>query len=175
MDSLATLAQADFAVQLHVVCALVSIGMLPFVMWRKTRDRMHKIMGYTWAVAMAGTALSSFAISNFGMVGPFSPLHALAVLTLWTLYSTIRAAIRRDIKRHKTGLRNLATYGLGIPMVLNFLPERLFTRAFFEGNGWPALWASAVIVALIVLWRLWVREDRPMQKVLARLPVLRSV
>lgn len=166
MDTLTTLAQADLAVQIHVVCALVSIAMIPFVLWRKRRDRLHKIMGYTWAVMMGGTAISSFLISNFGLIGPFSPLHGLAVLALWTLFSTIRAAIRRDMKRHKEGLRNLVTYGLGIPLVLNFLPDRLFTRAFFDGEGWPALWTSAVIVTLIVLWRLWLREDRPLRRIM---------
>ncbi len=168
MDSLTTLAQAGLAVQIHVVFALAAIGMIPVVMWRRKRDRLHKIMGYSWAAAMAGTALSSFAISSFGWIGPFSPLHGLAVLTLWSLYSTIRAAIRRDVKRHKTGLRNLATFGLGVPMVLNFLPDRLFTRAFFDNNGWPALWASAVILSVIVLWRLWHREDRPLQSIFNR-------
>lgn len=168
MNNLQVFGEADTAVQIHIVFALLAIVVTPVVIWRRQRDRVHKMAGYFWATAMAGTALSSFAISNFGLIGPFSPLHALAVLTLWTLFTTIRAAIRRDIKRHKIGLRNLATYGLGIPMVLNFLPDRTFTRAFFNENPAQGLFIMALLMALIVLWRLWVREDRPLHTLQAK-------
>lgn len=169
MESLNVIAQADFAVQIHIAFAMLAIVTTPLVLWRRRRDRMHKTLGYFWALMMAGTALSSFAITNFGMIGPFSPLHGLAILTLYTLFTTIRAAIRRDITRHKTGLRNLATYGLGIPLVLNFLPERTFTRAFTDGDPTAMLTVMSLTLISIVIWRLSVREDRPLQKLGSRL------
>lgn len=163
LERLTVITHADLAVQLHILAAMVVMILVPFVMWRKQRDRLHKTLGYTWVTAMAITALSSFAITNFGIIGPFSPLHALSVLTLWVLFDTIRAAIRRDIVRHKIGMRNLATFGLGLPMVLNFLPDRTFTRFFFEGDSAQGLWIFGSLAAVILLWRLWVREDKPLR------------
>lgn len=163
LERLTIITHADPAVQLHIIAALVALILVPLVMWRKRRDRLHKILGYTWITAMAVTALSSFAITNFGIIGPFSPLHALSLLTLWVLFDTIRSAIRRDIIRHKIGMRNLATFGLGLPMVLNFLPDRTFTRFFFAGDASMGLWIFGSLAAVILVWRLWVREDQPLR------------
>ncbi|NIZ14760.1 DUF2306 domain-containing protein [Phaeobacter sp. HF9A] len=153
MAAIQVFQQAGFAVQVHVVAAMVAVGLIPFVLWRQQRDRRHKILGYVWVSAMAITALSSFGISNFGWIGPFSPLHGLAVFTLWTLVTTVRAAIRRDIVSHRAGLRSLATFGLGIPMVLNFLPGRSFSRAFFAQAPLVGLATAAIVVGAVLLWR----------------------
>lgn len=153
MATLSVFAQADFAVQLHVAAALTSIALTPFVLWRLKRDSLHKKLGYTWVTAMAITALSAFAISSFPVLGPFSPLHLLAVFTLWTLFVAVRWAIRGNIEAHRKSLSNLATYALGIPMVLNFLPDRTFTEAFFAQDWRMGFALSAVTMASIMLWR----------------------
>lgn len=69
-------------VQLHIAAAIVSIVLGPFALYLRRGTRLHRSVGYSWVVAMMVLALSSFAIHGFGLIGPFSPLHGLALLTL---------------------------------------------------------------------------------------------
>lgn len=142
-------------VQAHIVAGLVAICLTPLVLWRRRRDRLHKISGYAWTCALAVLALTSFGISGIGTFGAFSPLHGLAILTLGTLFVAIRSVIRGDLATHAHSMRNLATFGLGLPMVLNFLPGRTFSRAFFEANPMAGLGGMAAVFAAILVWRLW--------------------
>lgn len=141
------------AVQLHILAGVLSLVLTPIVLWRQRRDRLHKVSGYVWVCMMAALALTSFCISGFGIFGPFSPLHGLAILTLSSLFVAIRAVCRGDLVTHERSMRNLATFGLGLPMVLSFLPGRTFSRAFFEANPHVGLWSTAALCAAILLWR----------------------
>lgn len=161
MATLSVFTQADLAVQIHIAAALTSIALIPFVLWRSRRDGLHKKLGYVWVTAMAITSLSAFAISSFPVIGPFSPLHLLAVFALGSLFVSVRWAIRGNIAAHQKSLRSLATYALGIPMVLNFLPDRTFTRAFFENDWRVGFVASGIVMAGILLWRAKVRGVLP--------------
>ena len=147
-------------VQVHSVAGLLALGLTPLVLWRQRRDRLHKIFGYVWVGALAVLALSSFGISGLGTFGWLSPLHGLAVLTLGTLFVAIRAVIKGDAMTHEQSMRNLATFGLGLPMVLNFLPGRTFSRGFFEANPMAGLWTMAAVFAAILIWRFWRRRLR---------------
>ena len=144
---------ASPAVQIHVVAALVSIALIPPVLWRVRRDGWHKKLGYVWICAMVVTAISSFWISGIGVFGRFSPLHLLAVLSLVTMGVAIYWAIKRNIHAHQRALRNLSTYGLGIPSVLNFLPGRTFSNAFFADAPLLGLVLASVVMSMILLWR----------------------
>jgi len=145
---------------IHITAALSALALTPAVLWRQRRDRLHKICGYLWVTLMAATALSAFGISNISSTGWFSPLHALAVLTLWSLWYAIRAIRRGDVEAHRKALRNLATGGLGVPMVLIFLPGRRFSNTFFADTPWLGLALAAGAGAAILLWR----SRRPSQR-----------
>lgn len=159
MASFAPLLTADPIIQIHAASASLSLILVPFVLWRQKRDRLHKTFGYVWVLAMGLTALSSFGISNighiFGHMGHFSALHLLAVLTLWTLFVSVRAAIRKDIAMHKRALRSLVTFGLGLPAILNFLPGRRFSDAFFPDAPLHGMLGVAIVIGCIILWRFW--------------------
>ncbi|CUH75394.1 hypothetical protein TRM7557_00366 [Tritonibacter multivorans] len=142
-------------VQVHSVAGLAALALTPTVLWRQRRDRLHKVSGYIWVAALAVLALSSFGISGIGTFGWLSPLHGLAVLTLGTLVVAIRAVVRGDLVTHERAMRNLATFGMGLPMVLNFLPGRTFSKAVFGANPTVGLWSMATIFAAILIWRFW--------------------
>ena len=146
-------------VQTHIVAGLLSLAFTPLVLWRQRRDYLHKVSGYIWVCAMAVLSLSSFWISGIGTFGWFSPLHGLAVLTLGTLFVAIRAVVRGDLATHQHSMRNLATFGLGLPMVLNFWPGRTFSRAFFEANPMVGLWSMLALFGAILMWRFWRRRS----------------
>ena len=121
-------------IQFHIALAIVALGLGPVALYRKRRDCVHKMFGYAWVVCMAGVALSSFTITSFGVFGPFSPIHLLAVWTLCSLFIAMRHVINGRIALHRLIMRNLYWYGLIVAGLLNFLPGRSTNLIFFEGN-----------------------------------------
>lgn len=86
--------------QMHSAGALVLITLEALVILRSKRDRLHKISGYIWTVAMAAAATSSFSMHELWVIGLFSPLYVLAIVTRWSLWVGIRRAIAGRIDAH---------------------------------------------------------------------------
>ncbi|MDG1802446.1 MAG: hypothetical protein P8J02_11425 [Yoonia sp.] len=78
--------------------------------------------------------MSSFTTPSFAMIGPFSPIHGLAIVTLWSLYAALRHVIAGRIALHRMVMRNLYWHGLIIAGLFNFLPGRASNHAFFPEN-----------------------------------------
>ncbi len=150
MTSLEPLLNAPLHIQLHVAGALPALLLAPVVLWRRRRDRLHKIAGYVWVVAMALTAISSFWISGFGIIGPFSPIHLLSILTLTGLFFGIRAAIAGRHGIHRKTMTNIS-WGLLTAGVLNFLPGRMTNRILLDGAGWEGFAMVVVAVGVGIL------------------------
>lgn len=139
---------APLPVQVHIVAALLALILGPFVLYRRRRDRMHKVIGYIWITAMTVLAVGSFLIpSTYTTVG-IGPLHGFAVLTLWSLWAGVRAAIRNEFDRHQAILRNLYSYGLIIAGAFTFIPGRTLNQVLF---GEPSQLGWVVIAALLGL------------------------
>ena len=139
-------------IQLHICAALIALILGPFAIYRNRRDRVHKVLGYSWVVAMTVLALSAFAIpSHFTPLG-LGPLHGFAVLALWSLWSGVRHAIRRNFDAHQAVFRSLYLNGLIIAGAFTFLPGRTLNRMVFGGaSDWG--WALIATVLLAVLIR----------------------
>lgn len=142
-------------IQFHIAMAMVSLVLVPWVLWRERRDRLHKVLGYVWVIAMASLAFSSFFIHSFALIGPFSPIHLLSVVTLVSLWLGIRHARAGRIAAHRATYRNLYYYGLCVAGGLNFLPGRLINKVVLGGVEAPLLIACVLIVAIV-----WVRMPR---------------
>ena len=74
---------------------------------------------------MAFVAVSGFFIHALKMVGPFSPIHLLSAFTLACLWYAIRAARRRDIRRHRQTMVALFWMALILTGVFTFWPGRV--------------------------------------------------
>ncbi|HYD61296.1 MAG TPA: DUF2306 domain-containing protein [Noviherbaspirillum sp.] len=81
---------------------------------------LHRVLGRTWVMLMALTALVSFWIQSSGH---FSWIHLLSVWTLLALAGSIYAAIRGNIQAHRKGMIS-AYAGLAIAAVFTLLPGR---------------------------------------------------
>jgi len=145
---------ASFAVQLHVAGAFLAIVLLPLTLWRRRRDRLHRLAGYLWLSAMAAVALSSFFINGLAVVGPFGPIHLISVYVLWGLFAGLRAAVHGRIQVHQDHMRGLALGGLGVAGLLSFLPDRMMSRIAFGAHGAEGFWALALIAALLLAGRI---------------------
>jgi uncharacterized membrane protein len=129
--SLDPILNASLVIQLHVIAALCAVIVGPLVLFRRSRDAWHKRLGYVWVIAMAGTALSSFGISEAPVLGPLSPIHALSFFTLLSLWHGINAARQGRIAAHQKEMRGLYFWAIGIAGLFTFLPGRRMNTALF--------------------------------------------
>lgn len=154
MMTLVPLYTADPIVQFHVVCALLALVLGPVALYRRRRDRVHKLLGYSWVCAIAGVALSSFGIHSFAVIGPFSPIHALSLFTLWSLYEGLRLILSGRVIGHRIVMRNLYWYGLCVAGLFNFLPGRTMNKVLLggqDGLGYVVTGIGLVLILLAVL------------------------
>ena len=148
------LLSAPLAVQLHAFAAMAAIFLGPIALFRRRRDRVHKTLGYAWALAMAVTIASSFVIFQIRLFGPFSPIHLLSVLASYGLFTGIRAAIRRDISRHRETMRRLYFWALGVAGLFTLMPGRIMSRVLFpDAPVTGFVIAVGVAVAAVVVLR----------------------
>lgn len=140
--------EASPAIQLHASAAFLALLLGPVALWRKRRDRVHKVVGYTWVVVMGLAALTAFAIpSHFTPIG-LGPIHLLAVYALFGLYVAMRAIYRGNIREHKMTMENIYVRGVALAGAFNFLPGRTSQRALIPEA--PEL--GYVIIAVVLIW-----------------------
>ena len=95
---------------------------------------------------MAVTASSSFGILDIWVIGPFSPIHALSVFTLWSLWQGVNAARQRRIAAHQQTMKGLYFWAMGVAGLFTFLPGRIMNQMFFDA----APLAGFVVLACLV-------------------------
>lgn len=127
--TLSPILSAAPVIQLHVAAAVAAILLGPLALYWRQGTKLHRYAGYSWVSAMAVLALSSFGIHSFAVIGPFSPLHGLALFTLWSLYEGIRQARAGQIAIHRRVFHNLYWFGVMVAGLFNFLPGRAINRA----------------------------------------------
>jgi uncharacterized membrane protein len=125
--TLAPLLNAPLAIQIHAIAALSLVPLTAIQFWRRKGGINHRVLGWTWVVVMAVTALSSFWIHSIRLIGPFSPIHILSIATLFGLFGAIRARRAGDIARHRWIMMQI-TAGWFIAGAFAFLPGRVMLK-----------------------------------------------
>ena len=143
--SFAPLLSAPPAVQIHVAAALLALAIGPLAIFRRRRDRLHKIAGYTWVSAMGATALSGLAIESqvLTLHGRWGAIHLLSVGALMSLAIGLRHVFAGRIRAHAETMRSLYWQALGIAGLLTLLPGRTMNRMLFD-----APWLGIVAIGL---------------------------
>lgn len=149
--TLLPLLSASPIIQLHVVSAVLALILGPFVIYGRRKLRVHKIMGYVWVLAMGAAALSSFGIHSFPLIGPFSPIHLLALFALWSLFEGMRHIFQGRVTLHSVVMRSLYWRGLCVAGLFNFLPERTTNRMVFPDTPEAGYAVIAAGIAALVL------------------------
>lgn len=143
-------------IQVHVIAAMLALILGPVALYRTRRDTVHKVIGYVWMLAVLVTAISSFAITNFGVIGPVSPIHALSVLALWSLWRGVTTIRAGHIAAHRSTLRNLYWRGLMIAGLFNFLPSgRMVNRIVFPDTPQYGWWVIGLGLGAILVHAIW--------------------
>lgn len=128
--TLAPLINAPLAIQIHAAAALSLIPLTALQFWRPKRGPSHRAIGWIWVVLMAVTAVSSFWIHSLRLIGPFSPIHILSVITLVNLVLGIRARRAGRIMAHRGHMIGIAAGWAGAGL-FTLLPGRIMFQTVF--------------------------------------------
>ncbi|WGM45336.1 hypothetical protein KOAAANKH_00198 [Brevundimonas sp. NIBR10] len=125
---LALLAAQPVVIQLHVGAALSALLIGTVLLLGVKGNTLHRTLGWSWVIAMATVAISSFFIRTSGT---FSWIHLLSGWTVIALPMAVFAARRHDIKSHRRGMTGLFVGGLLIAGLFTFAPGRLMWKIVF--------------------------------------------
>lgn len=155
--TLSPLLEANFAIQIHALFAIVCFFLGGVVLFRGKGDRAHRIAGRVWVALMLVVAVSSLFIHVIRLIGIWSPIHLLSIATIWFLVKGVWLARQGRIAEHRTAMQTTYLGALVLAGGFTFLPGRIMHEVFFEGpQPWVGIVVSAVLVAglLFLLFRL---------------------
>lgn len=150
---------SSLSIQIHAYGALLATGLGTVVMIMEKGTPVHKAMGRVWVGLMVLVALSSFAITETRMFGPFSWIHGLSVLSLVTLVYAVSAIRRGDVAGHRSAMISLYVFALVLTGGFTLLPGRRMHAVLFADGGQSAALAAGAIAVLVGLG-LWLRFAR---------------
>ncbi|MCC5856940.1 MAG: DUF2306 domain-containing protein [Ectothiorhodospiraceae bacterium] len=131
--SLQPLLSAGSAVQIHVLAASMALVMGAVQFLLRRGGKPHRMLGWIWVLLMAVTAGSSFFIHMAQVIGPWSPIHLLAVFTLAALFFGLRAARLGDRRAHRRIMISLYMFALVGAGLFTLLPGRVMHAVLFAG------------------------------------------
>ena len=123
------LLEAPLQIQIHVAGALSAFFIGLVLLLAPKGFRFHKTLGWSWIVAMAVTAGSSFFITGI-FENAYSPIHALSAWTLIGLPFGVAAIRKRDVQKHRQTMTGMYVGAMAIAGLFTFLPGRLMWSLF---------------------------------------------
>jgi uncharacterized membrane protein len=132
MTLLATLAARPL-LAVHMAGALAAVVVGAVLLWARKGSVNHRLLGWTWVLAMAATALSSIGLGGGAIpqAGGFSPIHVFTVVVLVSLPFGVVHARRRRIAGHRQVMTSLYIGGCLVAGAFTLLPGRLLGGALF--------------------------------------------
>lgn len=124
------LARQPWVIQIHIAAATAALllGTVQLVGIKGTG--VHRLIGWSWVVAMLTVAVSSLFIRQINP-GGFSWVHLLSGWTLIALPMALFATRRGRIVSHARGMTWTFIGGLIVAGAFTFLPGRLMWEVFF--------------------------------------------
>lgn len=131
MFDFSPLFQSSFVVQIHVYMAVLSLLLGIWILLAKKGNNYHRTLGKIWVVCLLGTAISSFWLNGIRLIGPFSPIHLLSVLAIYSVIRAVQHARAGRIQAHQKSMKGLFYYALIGAGLFTFLPGRLMHQLTF--------------------------------------------
>jgi uncharacterized membrane protein len=129
--ALSALTHAAPAIQIHAHAAVAALAVGGVQLALVKGDTRHRVAGYTWCALMVIVAASSFFIHELRVVGPWSPIHLLSIVTLLVLPGAVLAARAHDLRRHRRMMFILFYGALVIAGLFTLWPGRIMHQVVF--------------------------------------------
>lgn len=124
------IADASPIIQVHLTAALTALAIGAALMMRVKGTTLHKILGWTWVIAMGTTAVSSLFVRVINP-GHFSFIHLLSGWTIVGLPGAVYAIKRGKVATHRRAMTGMFVGGLLVAGLFTFIPGRLMWSVFF--------------------------------------------
>ena len=129
--SLAPLLDAAPAIPVHAFAAMTAF-MLGVVQLAAPKGTLpHRTLGWIWVGLMLAVAISSFAIHEIRLVGPWSPIHLLSIFVLITVPLAVWKAHRHQVADHRRIMISIFSGALVIAGLFTLLPGRIMHAVVF--------------------------------------------
>ena len=122
---------APAIIQLHVAAAVGAFGSGALQLALPKGTLRHRACGYVWIGLMVILSVSSFWIHTIRLIGPFSPIHLLSILTLAGLPRAIWLARKGDVTGHRRLMIILFVFALFGAGLFTLVPGRLMHVVVF--------------------------------------------
>ena len=121
----APLLSASPAIQIHAFAAMAAfaLGLVQFAAPKGTLP--HRAFGWIWAALMVIVSVSSFWINHARIVGPFGPIHLLAILALTMLPFGVMRARQHRVSSHRYWMTGIFLGTMVVAGGFTFLPGRI--------------------------------------------------
>ena len=123
--------QSSMVVQIHVYFAIISLLLGIWMLIGTKGNNYHRTLGKIWVLCLLGTAISSFWLNGIRMIGPFSPIHLLSILAIFSVLRAVQHARAGRIGAHQKAMKGLFYYALIGAGLFTFLPGRLMHELAF--------------------------------------------
>lgn len=127
---LALIVHAPMAVQWHLAAVTLALVVGVVLLVGVKGAPLHRLLGWTWAIAMMTAAVSSLFIRELNH-GRLSLIHLLSGWTILALPAAVAFARAHRVRMHGRMMTGLFTGGLVLAGILSFIPGRLMWRLFF--------------------------------------------
>jgi uncharacterized membrane protein len=127
--NLALVAAAPLAVRIHLTAAVTALVIGLVLMLRVKGTALHKVLGWTWVIAMGVTAVSSLFIRQLNH-GHFSFIHLLSGWAIVGLPGAIYAIKRGNVRGHRRAMTAMFSGGLLLAGLFALIPGRLLWAVF---------------------------------------------
>jgi uncharacterized membrane protein len=131
--SLAPLLAAPAVIQVHAFAAMAAFALGIVQLAAPKGTLPHRTLGYVWVALLATIAISAFWIHEIRLIGPFSPIHLLAIFTLVMLPLAVRHARRHNVSGHRTAMISIFLGALVVAGLFTFVPGRIMSKVAFGG------------------------------------------
>lgn len=107
----------------------VVIGAVQFLSPKGTNS--HRLLGYVWVSLIITVCITSFGIFTIRLVGPFSPIHLLSILTIHSAITSVLAIRRGDVEKHMKSMKVLYILALLLTGGFTLYPGRIMNQVLF--------------------------------------------
>ena len=114
----------------HIATIFLAVVLTPVMLLRRRGDRLHRRLGWVWAVSLALTALLTFGIRGINQ-GSFSLIHILSAWTLVQVPLVVWHARRHNHAKHRSAVRGMVAGALLIAGFFTFPFDRLMGHWLF--------------------------------------------